>query len=92
VRVFGTPSGLVGRLGCMKTSRLVAVATLAAAALPAAVLLAANSAAASRAPTLQAPGPAGGHTYCAYSSSTPSTSASPAGGSCSTISSTPSSA
>lgn len=92
MRVFGTLSGLVGRVGCMKTSPLIAVAALAAAVLPAAVLLSAGGGAASRAPTVQAPGPAGGHTYCAYSSSTPRTSASPAGGSCSTTSSTPSSA
>lgn len=66
----------------MKTPRLIVLAALSAAALlptggPRAV---------------QAPGGPGDHTYCAYSSSARSTSASPPGGSCSTTSATPNSA
>jgi hypothetical protein len=76
----------------MKTPQVITVAVLTAATLPAAALLVAHSAAASGTTAVRAPGPGLGHRYCAYSSSTLSTSPSPPGGSCSTTSSTPSSA
>lgn len=74
----------------MTTLRLIAIALLTVAAVPGAALLPADGPR-TGAPTVQAPGAPGDYRYCAYSSSTLSTSGSPAGGSCSTTSSTPSS-
>lgn len=74
----------------MKSSRLIVLAALSVAA-----LIPTYGQPKPGAPTIQAPGTSAGYadyTYCPYSSSTRSTSPSPAGGSCSTTSSTPSSA
>ncbi|MEU9011002.1 hypothetical protein AB0D12_14715 [Streptomyces sp. NPDC048479] len=76
----------------MTTLRLIAIALLTVAAVPAAALLPADGLR-TGAPTVQAPGAPGapgGYRYCAYSSSTLSTSGSPAGGSCGTAASRPS--